>query len=108
MLFKTDAENAFNVKTYLSSDMENAIQLWKLLENGKLPWINEDVRTIRFSNTVARELASLITQNIDIKVQPVYGNGENASFIQNAIDDDFLQNAQANMEKVIRDRKSVV
>lgn len=102
MLFKTDAEKAFNIKTYLSSDMENAIQLWQQLENGKLPWMNEDVRTIRFSNTIARELASLITQNIDIKVQPAYGNGEKATFIQNAIDKDFLQNAQANMEKVIR------
>lgn len=102
MLFKTDAEKAFNVKTYLSSDMENAIQLWQQLENGRLPWMNDDVRTIRFSNTVARELASLITQNIDIKVQPVYGNGEKASFIQSAIDDDFLKNAQSNMEKVIR------
>lgn len=102
MLFKTDAERAFNIKTYLSSDMENAIQLWQALTNGKLPWVVEDVRTIRFSNTVARELASLITQNIDIKVQPAYGNGEKASFIQNAIDNDFLQNAQDNMEKVIR------
>ena len=73
MLFKTDAEKAFNVNTYLSADMENAIQLWKLLENGKLPWVDEDVRTIRFSNTVARELASLITQDIDIKVQKQRG-----------------------------------
>lgn len=102
MLFKTDAEKAFNIKTYLSSDMENAIQLWQMLENGKLPWMAEDVRTVRFSNTVARELASLITQNIDIKVQPAYGNGEKAAFIQKAIDNDFLRNAQDNMEKVIR------
>lgn len=102
MLFKTDAEKAFNVKTYLSSDMENAIQMWQKLENGKLPWMNEDVRTIRFSNTVARELASLITQNIDIKVQKQRGTDEKALFIQKAIDNDFLQNVQANMEKVIR------
>ena len=102
MLFKTDAEKAFNVNTYLSTDMENAIQLWKLLENGKLPWMDEDVRTIRFSNTVARELASLITQNIDINVQKQRGTDDKALFIQNAIDKDFLQNVQANMEKVIR------
>lgn len=102
MLFKTDAERAFNVKTYLSTDMENAIHLWQQLETGKPSWAKEDTRTIRFSNTVARELASLIAQNIDIKVQAVYGNGDKASFIQNAIDKDFLQNAQENMEKVIR------
>jgi len=102
MLFKTDAEKAFNVKTYLSTDMENAIQIWKSLETGKPPWAKDDIRTIRFSNTVARELSSLITQNIDIKVQPIYGNGEKAGFIQNAIDNSFLKNAQENMEKIIR------
>lgn len=102
MFFKVDAEKAFNIKTYLSTDMEGAIQLWQELTSGKPPWVGEDVRTIRFSNTVARELAGLITQNIDIKVQSIYGTGEKAAFIQNAIDNDFLQNAQANMEKVIR------
>lgn len=102
MLSKTDTEKAFNIKTYLSSDMDNAIQLWQDLTGGKPPWVNEDVRTIRFSNTVARELASLITQNIDIKVQSVYGTGGKAAFIQNAIDNSFLKIAQDKMEEVIR------
>lgn len=107
MLFKTDAEKAFNIKTYLSSDMENAIQMWQMLEgsNGLIPpWCNKDVRTIQFSNTVARELASLITQNIDIKVQKRKDrqSDEKAIFIQNAIDKDFLKNAQSNIEKMIR------
>lgn len=102
MLFKTDVEKAFGVETYLSPEMENAIRLWEQLENGKPPWVDKDTRTIRFSNTVARELAKLITQNIDIKVQPKYGTGDKAQFIQTAIDKHFLKNAQANMEKVIR------
>ncbi len=102
MLFKTDAEKAFGVETYLSPEMDAAIKLWKQLENGKPPWIKGDTRTIRFSNTVARELAKLITQNIDIKVQSKYGTGETAKRIQKAIDDCFLKNAQKNMEKVIR------
>lgn len=102
MLFKTDVEKAFSVETYLSPEMENAIRLWEQLENGKPPWVDKDTRTIRFSNTVARELAKLITQNIDIKVQPKYGTGDKAQFIQTAIDNHFLKNAQANMEKVIR------
>lgn len=105
MLFKTDADKAFDVRTYLSPEMENAIRLWQRLEgsNGlKPPWVDEDVRTIKFSNTVARELTTLITQNIDIKVQSDYGNGEKASYIQNAIDNCFLKNAHENMEKVVR------
>lgn len=102
MLFKTDAEKAFGVETYLSPEMDAAIKLWGQLESGKPPWVKDDTRTIRFSNTVARELAKLITQNIDIKVQAKYGTGETAKRIQKAIDDHFLKNAQENMEKVIR------
>ena len=102
MLFKTDAEKAFKVETYLSPEMDAAIKLWGQLESGKPPWVKDDTRTIRFSNTVARELAKLITQNIDIKVQSKYGIGETAKRIQKAIDDHFLKNAQENMEKVIR------
>lgn len=94
MLFKTDAEKAFGVETYLSPEMDNAIKLWEQLESGKPPWVKEDTRTIRFSNTVARELSKLVTQNIDIKVQSKYGSGETAEKIQKAIDDYFLKNAQ--------------
>ena len=102
MLFKTDAEKAFGVETYLSPEMDAAIKLWGQLESGKPPWVEGDTRTIRFSNTVARELSKLVTQNIDIKVQAKYGPGETATKIQKAIDDHFLKNAQENMEKVIR------
>ena len=102
MLFKTDAEKAFGVETHLSPEMDAAIKLWRQLESGKPPWVKDDTRTIRFSNTVARELAKLITQNIDIKVQSKYGNGETAKRIQKSIDDCFLKNAQENIEKVIR------
>ena len=101
MLFKTDAEKAFGVETYLSPEMDAAIKLWGQLESGKPPWVKGDTRTIRFSNTVARELAKLITQNIDIKVQAKYGTGETAKRIQKAIDDYFLKNAQRIMQDVI-------
>lgn len=101
MLFKTDAEKAFGVETYLSPEMDNAIKLWEQLESGNLPWVDGDTRTIRFSNTVARELSKLVTQNIDIKVQAKYGNGETAAKIQKAIDDYFLKNAQKIMQEVM-------
>lgn len=87
--------------------MQQAIQLWKELEgtNNLYPnWVDKEagIRTIRFSNTVARELAILITQNIDIKTAPLYGSADKANFIQQAIDKSFLINAQENIEKMIR------
>lgn len=101
MLFKTDTEKAFSVEAYLSPEMENAIKLWEQLESGKPPWVDGDTRTIRFSNTVARELSKLVTQNIDIKVQAKYGAGETAAKIQKAIDDYFLKNAQKIVQEVM-------
>lgn len=83
--------------------MENAIQLWMNIASGKPPWIGEKkfIRTISFSNTMARELASLITQNIDIKLDTEYAGG-NIPFLQEALDNSFLGKAQDIMEKVIR------
>lgn len=72
MLFKTDAEKAFGVETYLSPEMDAAIKLWGQLEGAHEltpPWAKGKVETIRFSNTLADELAKLIVQNIDIKVE---------------------------------------
>lgn len=102
MFFRTDAERAFEAKAYLSAEMDNAIKEWNDLATGKPKWVDGDIRTIRFSNTVSRELAKLITQSIDIKAEALYGGREKAEYIQNAIDKDFLQNAQEVMEKVLR------
>ena len=101
MLFKTDAEKAFGVETYLSPEMDAAIKLWQQLESGKPPWVEGDTKTIRFSNTVARELSKLVTQNIDIKVQAKYGTGDTAAKIQKAIDNYFLKNAQKIMGEIM-------
>ena len=86
--------------------MENAIDLWKRLEgsDGLIPaWVDGDkVRTVRFSNTVARELSRLITQSIDIKVENERGTTDTSNAIQSALDTAFLQKSQDVMEKAIR------
>lgn len=95
MLFKTDAEKAFGVETYLSPEMDNAIKLWEQLEGAHgltPPWVRGKVETIGFSNTIADELAKLITQNIDIKVEGVR-SGAMPEKMQKSIDDYFKKNA---------------
>lgn len=103
-LFKTNINNAFKIDTIRSPDMEREIKLWIDIAEGKPPWldIENDIRTICFSNTMARELASLITQNIDIKIESEYGTGENAVFLQGAIDNSFIKKAQDIIERMIR------
>lgn len=104
MLFKTDAEKAFGVETYLSPEMENAIKLWEQLEGAhglNPPWVKGKVETIKFSNTIADELAKLITQNIDIKVQGIR-SGIMPDQMQKVIDDYFLKNSMEIMCDVIK------
>lgn len=101
MLFKTDAERAFGVETYLSPEMENAIKLWEQLENSNPPWKKEsDGRTVAFWNTIAEEWAKLITQNIDVKVQGIR-SGEMPEKMQKIIDRYFLQNAKDNIHTMV-------
>ena len=101
MLFKTDAEKAFGVETYLSPEMDDAIKLWQQLESGKPPWLKEsNGRTIAFWNTIAEEWAKLITQNIDVKVQGIR-SGEMPKKIQQIIDKYFLQNAKDNIHAMV-------
>lgn len=101
MLFKTDAEKAFGVETYLSPEMDAAIKLWGQLESGKPPWLKDsDGRTVAFWNTIAEEWAKLITQNIDIKVQGVR-SGEMPEKMQGIIDKYFLKNARDNIHAMV-------
>lgn len=95
-------EKAFDIKPYKSEKMESAMDLWARLQDGKPPWLSEDIRTIKFSNTLTRELASLIVQNIDIKVDKEYGEDSKAKQIQEALDKSFLRNAQEHIEKMLR------
>lgn len=101
MLFKTDAEKAFGVETYLSPEMDAAIKLWGQLESGKPPWLKEsDGRTVAFWNTIAEEWAKLITQNIDIKVQGIR-SGDMPIKMQKIIDKYFLQNAKDDIHAMV-------
>lgn len=104
MLFKTDAEKAFGVETYLSPEMDEAIKLWEQLEGAhglKPPWAKGKIETINFSNTIADELAKLITQNIDIKVEGLRA-GMMPEQMQKVIDEYFLQNASEIMNDVVK------
>lgn len=105
MLFKTDVEKAFELDLYRSKRMEEAIQLWQDMQNGVPEWCMEDpdMHTIRFGNTIARELATLVTQNIDVKVDPAYGTDRGkADQMQEALDTAFLRSCQEQLEKMIR------
>ena len=103
MLFKTDAEKAFGVETYLSPEMDAVIKLWGKLESGKPPWVSKKVQSICFSNTIAEEMAKLITQNIDIKVQMGKNrtDGIMPDQMQRILDKYFLQNSRDHIYSMV-------
>ena len=105
MLFKTNIERAFDMDPYRSEKMETAIQLWQDMQNGVPEWCaaDPDVKTIRFGNTIARELAALVCQDIDVKVDPAYGADRGkADKLQEALDKFFLHSSQEQIEKMVR------
>lgn len=104
-LFKKDFEKAFDIELRRSSEMESAIQTWMELEgcNGLAPsWVKDDIRTIRFSNTVSRELAKLIVMETDVKLDPAFGGREKADLMQRKIDQTLLSILPDNLERMMR------
>lgn len=99
LLNRGDAGKSFGLKPITSEKMNDAIDLWKRMEQGKPPWADgENVRSVSFGNTIARELANLISLNVDVKVD----GGENAPRLQEALDRDFLQKSNEIIEKMLR------
>ena len=108
-MFRNNMEKVFEeVGTYLSPAMEGAITEWLYLEegfpkllNGYTPeeYVQDDLLSIRFPNLVAHELATLITQGIDIRIES--RGKETATVLQKAIDKYFADCALEVMERVL-------
>lgn len=92
-----DIKKVYGIEPISSPNMDKAIESWQKLTNGNPTWATDDIKTIKFSNTIARELATLITLNIDVKVV-----GREQEVLQQALDKGFLNRAQEILERVIR------
>ena len=107
-MFRNNMDKAFPVRAYLSPAMEGAITEWLYLEegypkllNGYTPekYVQDDLLSIRFPNLIAHELASLITQGTDIRIES--RGAETASALQKAIDKYFADDALEVLERVL-------
>lgn len=83
-MFKSDVKKMFNTKVLLSDDMENAIDLWNNIAEGRAPWINteDNIETINFAKFIASDVAKKTCLDIDINVT----GSERADHIQQIID----------------------
>lgn len=65
---KTTIEKAFDTEIAVSGKMENAINLWTLMYEGKPPWLSEDIKTLNLPAAIAGEIARLVTMEMQVEI----------------------------------------
>lgn len=71
-MFGTQAQRVYPAAdNQLSSKMADAIGLWRSISEGTPPWLDadDDIETLNFGNFIAKKAASLVTLDIDVKVE---------------------------------------
>lgn len=61
-------EGAFDTTIAISSKMDNAIQMWADMYEGKPPWLSDEVQTLGLPAAIAGEIARLVTMEMEVKV----------------------------------------
>lgn len=80
MLGKDEISRLFDIQNVeRSSKMETALHLYKDMRTNVPSWCDENTKTVRFSNTICREIANLTCFNISVQVSDPY--------LQNKVDE---------------------
>lgn len=77
MLSKSTIEEALKIKTAISVEMDNAIDLWLKIFTNNAPWNDEKVPSLQLGASIAEEFARLITLEMKSEVT----GSERADFI---------------------------
>ena len=65
---KATLENAFDTTIAVSSKMDNAIQMWAEMYEGRPPWLSDEVKTLGLPAAIAGEIARLVTMEMKVEV----------------------------------------
>ena len=84
MIFKRQAENAFNVESIISPEMEKTINQCAEIYHGTPEWLDDDegIKTINFAKALCSETARLVTLGIGIHLE----GSARAEWLQQKID----------------------
>lgn len=84
MIFKRQAEKAFNVQSIVSPDMEKAINQCADVYHGNPEWLDDEegIKTINFAKALCSETARLVTLGIGIHLE----GSARAEWLQQQID----------------------
>ena len=63
-----NVKQALNVDISISPEMVNALQLWSQMYLNQSPWLVGDMRSLNLAASIAKELATTVTIEMEVKV----------------------------------------
>lgn len=61
MFNTTDIAKNFNIDILTSNEVLAAIEMWSNIYNGKMPWLNEEVKSLHVAKTICEKVAKAVT-----------------------------------------------
>lgn len=83
MFNTTDIAKDFNIDISTSDEMLSIIEKWSNIYNGKLPWLNKEVKSLHVAKTICEKVAKAVTIELKTKVDDVEINNVYQRFIKN-------------------------
>lgn len=89
---KTAFQNSELASTFITDEMATAIDRWARLYANKAPWLEKNEQSIGLPSSIAREISTLVTLEMQATVSDPLSKGEEndaqtrASFIKNVFD----------------------
>lgn len=68
MFNTTDIAKDFNIDISTSNEVLSAIEMWSNIYNGKMPWLNEEVKSLHVAKTICEKIAKAVTIEFKSKV----------------------------------------
>ena len=71
MFNTTDIAKDFNIDISTSNEILAAINLWSNIYNGKMPWLDEDTKSLYVAKTICEKVAKAVTIEAKSKVEDI-------------------------------------
>lgn len=89
-----ELESALQIKTVISSDMQQAIELWALMLQNRAPWRSKTVKSLNLPAAIAGELARLVL--VEHKTE-INGSSPRADYLRQEYAE-FVKKLRPNLE----------
>lgn len=67
-MFKTNDLKVVNNTIYINGEMVDKIEQWYTMLQGKAPWCEDDIVSLRIERGICQEFANVVTSEMDLKI----------------------------------------